>query len=50
MRVWQEGKWAAFSYQDEQESGLRPRTGVCSQILVASACWAEEMSHDMAVG
>ena len=50
VRVWQEGKWAAFSYQDEQESGLRPRTGVCSQILVASACWAEEMGHDMAVG
>lgn len=21
--VWQEGKWAAFSYQDEQESSLR---------------------------
>ena len=50
VRVWQDGKWAAFSYQDEQESDLRPRTGVCSQIPAASVCWAEEMGHDLAGG
>lgn len=50
VRVWQEGKWAAFSYQDEQESSLRLRTGVCSQIPMASVCQAEEMGQEGALG